>query len=51
MSEFDSGVFGYSQLKTEEYFRELWRDVSEVTLKPLILLAVKLSSIGCGNEQ
>ena len=30
MTEFDDGVFSKSQLKTEEYFKELWRNICEV---------------------
>lgn len=30
---FEDGVFGNTQMKTEEYFRELWRDVKEVGFK------------------
>jgi hypothetical protein len=29
-SKVDDNVYSYTQLKTQEYFRELWRDVSEV---------------------
>lgn len=30
VKQLEDGVFGNTQMKTEEYFRELWRDVSEV---------------------
>jgi hypothetical protein len=30
MKEFEDSVYSHTQLKTEEYFRELWRDLSKV---------------------
>ena len=30
VKQLEDGVFGNTQMKTEEYFRELWRDVKKV---------------------
>jgi len=36
VNQLEDGVFGNTELKTQEYFRELWRDVSKVGLREKI---------------